>query len=164
MKIILVSGLPGSGKTTWAKQYKDNFFEEEHAIDWEIRLFAADDYFEKYNESSELIYKFDPSRIAEAHSECFESVMWSMKSGECDEILVHNTFTQNWEISPYVALANAFGWDYEIVRLICGPTHARLNNVHNVPEEVINNMLERMEKPLPFWEYREEINNWKKEE
>jgi len=77
--LYLVRGLPGAGKTTFAKNVaKDNDC-----------VIAADDFMvdEKGN------YKFDSSRLQEVHDKCARAVSDAMEKGTL-RIFVHNTLTE----------------------------------------------------------------------
>jgi hypothetical protein len=70
-----------------------------------------------------------------------------MKNGNIGDsrIAVSNTFTQEWEIKPYVDLAEKYG--YTVFTIIVENRHGGVN-VHNVPEETLNAMLNRFETKL----------------
>ena len=89
--LYIVRGVPGSGKTTLAKQLTANVFEADH-------------YF--YDNDGN--YNFIPSEIKEAHKECQQFVGYAMESG-IQKIAVSNTFTQEWEMKPYFELAEKYG-------------------------------------------------------
>jgi len=144
MKAIILQGLPGSGKTTWAQ----NMFKDAGVLTDEKTgtvICCADDYFIKDGQ-----YNFDPSKLDAAHTECF-----SRFSGACalevGRVICANTNTHLWEMSPYVALAKLFGYELEFHRFECSPQTSITRNLHGVPSDVIMRMYERMEKPLPFW-------------
>lgn len=118
----IVRGVPGSGKTTYCKK-------ELH-----ITPYEADDFFMVGGK-----YEFKPEQLAQAHKYCQTNVEWAMKS-DTQYIAVANTFTRAWEIKPYLDLAKVYG--YEVVIHTCTGNY---QNVHGVPEEVINRMKERFE-------------------
>ena len=89
--IYLVRGIPGSGKSTFAKQLTSNVFEADH-------------YF--YDNDGN--YNFIASEIKEAHKECQQFVGYAMESNT-PKIAVSNTFTQEWELQPYYELAIKYG-------------------------------------------------------
>ena len=60
-------------------------------------------------------------------------------------IAVSNTFTQEWEMKPYVELAEKYG--YTVFTIIVENRHGGVNT-HNVPEETLNAMLNRFETKL----------------
>lgn len=122
--LFLFRGLPGSGKTTLAKMILDS------AND----MFAADDYFEKSG-----AYVFNPALLPEAHEECRNNVENAMLNKR-KRIVVHNTFSMRWEAEPYFALAKKHG--YNVFVLECQNDYG---NVHNVPKESIQKMIERWE-------------------
>jgi len=133
--LILIRGLPGSGKTTLATAIQ----EEGDADMW-----AADDFF--VNDSGE--YVFEPWRLAAAHSCCQMNVDASMNAGK-PRIIVHNTFTRLWEFVAYDKMAVDHG--YRVVIINCydgGCTDEQLaeRNTHGVPLETIKNMRERWEE------------------
>ncbi len=125
--LFLVRGLPGSGKTTLAKQLTANVFEADH-------------YF--YDNDGN--YNFIPSEIKEAHKECQQFVRYAMESG-IKKIAVSNTFTQEWEMKPYMDLAKEHG--YKVFTIVVENRHGG-NNVHNVPEDKIEQMANRFEIKL----------------
>ena len=127
-ELFLLRGLPGSGKTTLANQLGGSLVE-------------ADRYFMEYGE-----YKFDASKLKEAHAWCREQVQNWMETNDrgfdVPRIVVSNTFTQEWEMKPYYDLAREHG--YMVFSLIVENRHGG-KNVHNVPEDKIEQMRKRFE-------------------
>lgn len=125
--LYIVRGIPGSGKSTFAIQLTSNVFEADH-------------YFIDDNGD----YKFDFTKIKDAHADCQSNVESSMASST-PKIAVSNTFTQEWEMQPYFDLAKKYG--YTVFTIIVENRHGG-KNVHNVPENVIESMKNRFEYKL----------------
>ena len=97
----------------------------------------ADQFFTSQDGS----YHYDKEKIREAHEWCKNQVKALMILNQY-KIAVSNTFVKRWEIQPYVALAQQYG--YRIVEItMSGDTYA---NLHNVPEETIQRMKANWEK------------------
>ena len=122
--LYIVRGIPGSGKSTFAKQLTANVFEADH-------------YF--YDNDGN--YKFIASEIKDAHKECQDNVRIAMESS-IPKIAVSNTSTQEWEMEPYFELAKKYG--YKVFTIIVENRHGG-TNVHNVPEDKIEQMKNRFE-------------------
>lgn len=131
--LILVRGLPGSGKTTLAIALADQFANDGYLNRWPV-VCAADDYF--YDETEE--YRFDPRFLKAAHSECQRVADRGMQRGMM--VIVHNTFTQRWEMKPYLDLAEQYG--YQVQEIVC---KGDFGSVHDVPAEKIEQMRARWE-------------------
>lgn len=133
--LILVRGLPGSGKSTFA-----NFVWNDYAI------CEADKFF--YDKEGN--YNFDPNRLKAAHEWCRFQVEERMKNNEANpqyypEIVVSNTFTQEWEMEAYYELAKKY--DYLVISIIVENRHGG-KNVHGVPEEKLEQMRSRFQIKL----------------
>lgn len=130
--LYLLRGLPGSGKSTLAKQLGGSHFE-------------TDKYF--VDENGE--YKFDGSKLKEAHQWCQDSVANAMvlnhTTGENETIVISNTFTQEWEMEPYMNMAKE--WGYKIFTIIVENRHGGVNQ-HGVPYEKLQQMNDRFEIKL----------------
>lgn len=140
-KLIIVRGIPGSGKTTFAEFLFDKL---DLAID--VAILAADDYF--YDDDD--VYHFDANKLHAAHMHCQQSVENAMvldgdKEYPNSVIIVHNTSTTPKELKPYLELAVKYG--YEVTSLIIENRHGS-ENVHNVPEEVLAKMKNRFDVRL----------------
>lgn len=122
--ITLLRGLPGSGKSTFARN-----------IAWPSwPIVSADDFFMKNGK-----YIFDAKKLHIAHKYSQETVETFMIQG-CNKIFVANTFTTEKEMNPYFELAKKY--DYEIFSIIVENRHGN-NSIHNVPDTTITSMKER---------------------
>jgi predicted kinase len=121
--LVICRGIPGSGKSTFAKTLGGKHYE-------------ADMYFIDPTTGE---YKFDGTKIKDAHTWCQSMVRGDMIL-EYPKIVVSNTFTQEWEIQPYLELAKEFG--YVVFTIIVENRHGG-TNVHNVPEDKIEQMKNR---------------------
>lgn len=125
-ELFLLRGLPGSGKSTLAKSLSESHIE-------------ADMFFMKDSE-----YKFDGSKIKDAHNWCQDVVEHWMDENK-PKIVVSNTFTQEWEMDYYNKLAERFG--YRVYSVIVENRHGGVNE-HGVPEEKLEQMKKRFEVKL----------------
>ena len=89
-------------------------------------------------------YKFDVTKLKNAHKWCQDQVKLSMENGQ-PKIAVSNTFTQEWEMEVYYELAKQFG--YKVVSMIVENRHGG-KNTHNVPDEKLEMMKNRFEVKL----------------
>jgi hypothetical protein len=121
--LYLVRGLPGSGKTTIAKQIAP------------VLNVAADDYFVDDDGN----YNFDPKLLGSAHAYCKSKAEAWMTRGH-SPIAVHNTFSEAWEAKDYMNLADSLG--YSIFVIEC---QSSFGNTHDVPEAGIQKMRDRWE-------------------
>lgn len=123
-QLIILRGIPGSGKTTFA-----NYLATLNPNVWTI---AADDFFLDVDGA----YRFDIQKLGMAHEWCRSSVDHHMQEG-CECIVVHNTSTTEKEFQPYIDLANRHG--YNVVSLVVENRHGS-TNIHHVPAETLNKM------------------------
>lgn len=129
--LILLRGLPGSGKTTVAELLTAN----------SGVMLAADDYFTN-NFTGE--YNFDPRKLYAAHSECWSRCETCMRN-TVELIVVHNTFTTEKEMQDYFDLANIHG--YTVHSLIVENRHGS-DSIHDVPEKALQKMETRFDVKL----------------
>lgn len=125
-ELFLVRGLPGSGKSTFAKAIGGPVFE-------------ADQYFMVDGE-----YRFNPALLGAAHNHCKNNTEIAMRNGH-KKVVVSNTFTQEWEMEAYYELAVKYG--YQVFSIIVENRHNGVN-VHGVPEEKLEQMRNRFEIKL----------------
>lgn len=130
-KLILLRGLPGAGKSTFAKSISN--FNTGHV--------EADMYFIDDNGN----YNFEASKIKQAHEWCQKETERYMGPYGFETIIVSNTFTQEWEMKQYYELAGKYG--YVVYSLIVENRHDGIN-IHGAPEATIGNMRNRFQIKL----------------
>jgi len=135
-KLIILRGLPGSGKTELAndllKKNKNG------------QIFSVNDFF--INDGK---FKYDTSKAKEAHLWNQSRAENAMKEG-CSLIIINNPNVRKWEARPYVESGIKYGYIIEFIE-----TNSVWKNdvyelskrdVHNVPIEVIKKMKNQWEK------------------
>tara|TARA_B100000678_G_C18224400_1_gene508237 strand:- start:2045 stop:2419 length:375 start_codon:yes stop_codon:yes gene_type:complete len=120
--LYIIRGLPGSGKSTLAKRISKNHAE-------------ADMWMVDKNGD----YKFDPSKLNECHESCQKMIEFFLKNGH--SAVVSNTFTQCWEMQPYMDMAEKYGFDFCVIEC-----RGNFRSIHNVPEKTIQLMRSRWEE------------------
>jgi predicted kinase len=98
-KLIIMRGMPGSGKSYKSKQLSEKL---------SAKTYGSDDFFMVGDE-----YKFDPAKIVDAHNWNQKRVGDAMVAGE-NPIIVDNTNLAAWEMRPYVELAKKHGYKVQL--------------------------------------------------
>jgi predicted kinase len=130
--LILLRGLPGSGKSTLGEIIL-------HTLKSENKdgVISADDFFVDINGD----YNFDSSKLKEAHNDCLVRCAERMKN-QIVKIIVANTFTQEWEMEKYFEIAERY--NYRVHSLIVENRHEG-KNIHGVPEDKLQQMRDRFQ-------------------
>jgi predicted kinase len=130
--LILLRGLPGSGKTTLAKVLSENNT---------YPVFSVDDYFTD-EITGEYLFNFKDNHLA--YKECEELSKDAMQQS-ISKIFVHNTFTMDWELEPYFKLASEFNYTLFVVTVENYHLH---KNTHEVSDEQLHKMAEKYKVKL----------------
>ncbi len=128
----MVRGLPGSGKSTLASYLHQGIQKSTRGF---VAWVETDDYFMVDGE-----YRFNPQQLGDAHDWCQKEVRNAMQE-DFENIIVSNTFSQMWEIEPYTCMAQAFGYNVQILEC-----KGKFGSDHNVPQATIDRMTQRWEQ------------------
>lgn len=130
--LYIIRGASGSGKSSLSRALLE---------DKEACFYEADFFF--YNDNCE--YDFRPERLKDAHEWCRLHVHGAMEMG-VELIGVSNTFTQLWEIEPYIKLCKQYGYTPFIVQC-----ENCFDNEHGVPETAVDKQYNRLERIPRGW-------------
>jgi predicted kinase len=120
MKLYIIRGLPGSGKSTYAKK---------------LGCFHVEADFYHCRDG---VYKYNRDNIKAAHEWCQKMALTAMSIGM--DVVVSNTFTMKSEMQPYIDMAKKTGHAITIVRMI--GSHG---SIHDVPDDSMKKMRDRWE-------------------
>jgi len=125
--LILLRGLPGSGKSSLANTLSE---------DGKYPVFSVDDFFTD-NISGKYKFEFEKNHLA--YKACEENVKNEMKAGT-EKIFLDNTFTLEWEMESYFKLASEF--NYRVYVVTVENRHGG-KNTHGISDEQIRKMAEK---------------------
>lgn len=148
MRVVLMRGISGSGKSDFVSQIKTKY----------SMVCSANNFF-----SQKGSYRFDATKLGEAHASCVRKFAETLYEGGnkslihfCDLLIVDNTNTTALELAPYISLSLAYGCVPEIHTIKCEAEVAHRRNIHSVSYQSILRQRQNLAQPLPpYWKIYE---------
>lgn len=139
MKLTLLRGTPGAGKSTHARLLLST--SSIHSTHIEADMFW---------QLKDGTYRFDMKKIAYAHKWCLAKTAEAFQKEL--NVIVSNTFTTTREMQPYIDLAKDYNVPVNIIEM-----KTQYKNIHNVPEDVLIKMKNRWEEIPSYWDVTKEV-------
>jgi predicted kinase len=127
MKVVILQGIPGIGKSTYTRKF-------ETAL-----VCSADDYM-----FEDGVYVWRADKLGYCHAQCFSKFKNGLDN-KIELIFVDNTNTRAREIKPYIKLAKDNNYEVEILWLRGDPEIFGPRNTHGVAIEYIRLIQKRLE-------------------
>lgn len=124
--LVLIRGIPGTGKSTLAKMFADRMGFEH---------LEADQYFVDHVTGE---YKFNRNMISHAHTYCVAYTDDFLNHGK--DVVVSNTFVHQWEMEKYREMATRYNIGLTVIVLT-----EEYGNTHGVPKETVDRMRSEFE-------------------
>lgn len=121
MKLTILRGLPGSGKSVFAKAH------------FQCCILENDQF-----QIQDGKYNWSPEGTKKAITLCRTLAEQILSHGA--DVVVCNTFTRYVFIEGYKRLAEKYGADFEVIRMT-----GNFQNTHNVPKFILDNMKSHFE-------------------
>lgn len=132
--MILVRGLPGSGKSTFAKRLCNVMTQHYNC---NASIFETDNFFVDCVDSN--LYHFDTAFLEMAH-QWNQAEVFRFCRDVYAPCIVANTFTTKEELDPYIKIARMTDRFWFIVRM-----KNQFQSIHNVPLSTLNRMSARFQ-------------------
>ena len=140
--MVIMRGLPGSGKSTVVRLIQHVYFK---AV-----VCSADDYFLNPQGS----YIFDQGKIKAAHEACQAKALQACESG-VSPVVIDNTCVRRWEMVHYAKLADAHRYVVIVLEPQTpwkhDPAELAKRNKHGVTEEILAQKLASFELAIPYY-------------
>lgn len=128
-KLIIVRGIPGTGKSTKAKELMHQIYKNTSE---KVIHVEADMYFERFGG----IYNWNPELLRHAHRWCIDTALVYLEKDY--NVIVSNTFTVMSEMSEYLDHVFMYNHEYEIITM-----DKEYGSIHSVPASTMLRMRER---------------------
>jgi len=140
MKLFLVRGIPGSGKSTFANELANI----------NTIVCEADQFF-----MDKGAYNFIASQLNDAHKWCQAKVAFCLKRGY--DVVVANTSLYHRDLHCYNDIADRYNATFHIINC-----NGKFKSIHGVPEEVMENMTKKYKliSDKEWIEIRKEYNEF----
>ena len=124
-------GVPGSGKSTKAKELRDSFVRD----GYQTSILSTDDWF-----MCDQVYMFEPKQISTAHA--WNQARAKKLAGRGQPvIIIDNTCMQLWEMRAYLEIAEQHQYGFETYDVGSGDLEVcAVRNQHGVPLAAIQKM------------------------
>jgi predicted kinase len=122
--LILLRGLPGSGKSALAEVLSEK---------GRYPVYSVDDYF---TDTVTGEYSFEYRENHKAYKQCGNEAVHALANG-VEKVFIDNTFTLEWEMEPYFKMASEY--NYRIFVVTVENRHGG-RNVHGITDEQIEKM------------------------
>lgn len=136
--VILMSSIPGAGKTTIARRLMVGF----NVATKQCKMVSSDDYPGYYNEKYE--YSWSQDKCIAAGKYCREAFVKALEDG-CQVVIVDNTNLSVRARTFYLDKAKEMGYDTMVLAILPDRNKIRTyakRNVHNVGEALISEMID----------------------
>ena len=140
-KIIILRGLPGSGKTTFVEYVK-------RRARGMVAHITADSWPELYGEDGKIVFEQLQTAHDSAYS-VFDAEVTEMED-PCEFVIVDNTMTRLWEMQHYIACAR--------LNAIYDVTVIELRFPHD--PETIAALAARSKRKVPKWKVQKMADRW----
>jgi predicted kinase len=137
----IMRGVPGTGKTTWAKLHCDLSAPTVKYISADVKRMVGGHYL------------YDKDKDPAIHAECLREAVDAFQRSH-PIVIIDNTNIRSYEFSPYYKLAEAYGYEVEIVHCVAEYEMCLARNEHKVPPAIIKSMMCSSDPVPPWWNYR----------
>lgn len=147
-QVIIMRGIPGSGKTTEAKRWAS-------LVPGSI-IVSSDDYMYAGGQD------FDHTRLEFCHEQCQRDFEEFLRVG-MPLVIVDNTNTTFSSMVPYVQKAEAYGYAFTILQINVDPKEAFERGTHKVPLATVEMFARRLssERTPSTWNVWHKGRLWK---
>lgn len=148
--LIIMRGLPGSGKSSLAEQLGKNGL-----------VLSTDDLFMEDGN-----YNFDPTKLKDYHLKTISNAEQALASG-ISPIVIDNTNTRLYEMKPYVNLAQQYGYNVQFEKpqtpWAWDTEELAKRNSHEVPLERIQELHDGFDESEDLDEIKQSYAPWEKD-
>lgn len=161
MKVIILMGCSGSGKSTYARALAEKHSKETGLTTYRLCdekpegeigsvVLSADDL--TFDEDG----TFHPEKLSNAHAQCLGYFLKILNIYDPEDdsnrlVIVDNTNTSMAEVAPYVAMARLYDVELEVDVFIAPWTNCAHRSEHGLTAHKIRQQAKRLEKTLDDW-------------
>lgn len=138
MKIVILMGFAGSGKSFYTKTLKGK-----------VKVVSSDHYFTDASGN----YNWTPATARLGHHDCLKKFIHTIINSDdwYDYLVVDNTNLRITDITTYIRIAQAYQYDISVVYIDTDIKISKSRNVHNVPEFAYDKMQQDFETLISLW-------------